>query len=86
MWKRWRKEPKFRDKCVCALRDIIAIQSFFTGVSEILHAEGLYTPTGRRWVSPSDGFLIHLWCLVLLKFEVNSQKLGVQAPQNLEFE
>ena len=24
--------------------------------------------------------------LVLLKFEVNSQKLGVQAPQNLEFE
>ena len=24
--------------------------------------------------------------LVLLKFEVNSQKLGVQAPQNFEFE
>ena len=24
--------------------------------------------------------------LVLLKFQVNSQKLGVQAPQNLEFE
>ena len=30
---------------------------------------------------------IMLWgALVLLKFHVNSQKLGVQAPQNFEFE
>ena len=30
--------------------------------------------------------LNHRGVLVLLKLQVNSQKLGVQAPQNLEFE
>ena len=43
--------------------------------------------TSHRLPAPKPKyFLKSLGVLVLLKLQVNSQKLGVQAPQNLEFE
>ena len=49
-------------------------------VKESVGRKGIATPEGIK----QDGFSRGV--LVLLKFQVNSQKLGVQAPQNVEFE